>query len=120
MYDGIDVRREDMVWSFKMDVLTLPIRRCLAFILRSFEQVLTNIRRRVLAFLPGSGSHSELAVTHSKQTMAFFLPGSRIGTTHSILRGVSSPLFARSIQFAPRTPRASLQVLPRISAQNFS
>jgi hypothetical protein len=32
----------------------------------------------VIAFLPGSGSHVEFDVTHSKQTTAPILPGSRI------------------------------------------
>jgi hypothetical protein len=105
MYDGVHVGskdwRKEMVWSFKMGAPALPIRRCVALILRSFEQVLVAIFHRALPFLPGSGLHSEFTVTHSKQTMAPFLPGSRIGTKHSIRRGVSSPLFARSIQFAP-------------------
>jgi hypothetical protein len=87
---------------------------------RSFEQVLINVHRRVLAFLTGSGSHSEFAVTHSKQTVALFLTGSRIGTAHSMRRGVSSPLFARSIQSALQNPRTSLQILPRIPAEIFS
>jgi len=124
MYDGVDVGskdwRKEMVWSFKMGAPTLPIRNCVAFILSTSEHVLINILRRVLAFLTGSGSHSEFAVTHSKQTMARFLTGSRIGTTDSTCRCVFSPLFARSIQFAPRNPRTFLQILPRISAQIFS
>jgi len=33
---------------------------------------------RATPFLPGSGSHSEFAVTHSKQMTAPPLPGSRI------------------------------------------
>ena len=123
MYEGADVWREDwrkeMVWSLKMGVPTLPIRR-LVFILRSFEQILVTIFCRVPAFLPGSGSQVECDVTNSKQTSAPFLPGSRIGTTHPIRGGVSSPLFARSIQSAPRNPRTPLQILPRISAQIFS
>jgi hypothetical protein len=123
MYEGADVWREDwrkeMVWSLKMGVPTLPIRR-LVFILRSFEQIPATIYRRTLAFLPGSGSQVECDVTHSKQTSAPFLPGSRIGAAHPICGGVSSPLFARSIQSAPRNPRTPLQILPRISAQIFS
>jgi hypothetical protein len=70
MHDGVDVRRKgwrkEMVWSSKMGAPTPPIRRCLIIILRGFEQALISIRRRVLAFLPGSDSHSEFAVTHSK------------------------------------------------------
>jgi len=123
MYEGADVWREDwrkeMVWSLKMGVPTLPIRR-LVFILRSFEQIPATIYRRTLAFLPGSGSQVECDVTHSKQTSAPFLPGSRIGAAHPICGGVSSPLFARSIQSAPRNPRTPLQILPRISVQIFS
>ena len=101
MHDGMDVWRKDwreeMVWSLKMGVPTLPIRR-LVFILRSFEQIPATIYRRTLAFLPGS----------------------RIGAAHPICGGVSSPLFARSIQSAPRNPRTPLQILPRISVQIFS
>ena len=123
MHDGMDVWRKDwreeMVWSLKMGVPTLPIRR-LVFILRSFEQIPATIYRRTLAFLPGSGSQVECDVTHSKQTSAPFLPGSRIGAAHPICGGVSSPLFARSIQSAPRNPRTPLQILPRISVQIFS
>jgi hypothetical protein len=118
MYDGVDVGskdfRKEMVWSFKMGAPSLPIRRCLAFDLRSFEQILVTIFCRVPAFLPGSGSQVECDVTHSKQTSAPFLPGSRFGTTHSVRGGVSSPLFAGSIQSAPRNPRTSLQILPSI------
>src|ERR1700735_4999233 len=33
---------------------------------------------RVIAFLPGFASRVEIAVTHSKQSVATFLPGSRI------------------------------------------
>jgi hypothetical protein len=124
MYGGVHVGskdwHEETVGSLKTGVPALPIRRGRASVLRSFEQVLTHIRRRVPGFLPGSGLHSEFAVTHSKQTMARFLPGSGIGTTHSIRCGVSSALFARSIRFAPRTPCTSLRILPRISAQIFS
>jgi len=122
MHDGMDVWRKDwreeMVWSLKMGVPTLPIRR-LVFILRSFEQIPATIYRRTLAFLPGSGSQVECDVTHSKQTSAPFLPGSRIATTHSMRRGTSSPFFARSIQSALRNPRTSLQILPRLSAEFF-
>jgi hypothetical protein len=120
MHDVGGVWRKDMVWRSKVGATTLPVRRCLAFILRSFEQVLVTIYRRASTSLPGSGSHLELVVTHSKQTMARFLPGSRIGTTHSIYCADSSPLFARSTQSAPRNPHTSLQILPRISAQIFS
>jgi hypothetical protein len=35
------------------------------------------------AFLPGSGLRVESAVTHSKQTTATFLPGSRIARSHA-------------------------------------
>jgi hypothetical protein len=122
MYEGADVWREDwrkeMVWSLKMGVPTLPIRR-LVFILRSFEQIPATIYRRTLAFLTGSGLHSEFAVTHSKQTIALFLTGSRIGTTHPIRGGASSPLFARRIRFCATKSWRSPQILPRISAQIF-
>jgi hypothetical protein len=120
MHDVGGVWRKEIVWRFKVGATTLPIRRCLTFIPRSFEQALVTIHRPVVAFLPGSGSHSEFAVTYSKKTMSRFLPGSRIGTTHLIRREGSSRPFARSIQSAPLNPRTSLQILPRISAQIFS
>jgi hypothetical protein len=124
MYGGIDVWREDwrrdMVWSFKMGAPCGPVRRGLVSISGSFKQILLSSYRRVLAFLPGSGSQVEFDITHSKQTSAPFLPGSRIGTRHPIRGGVSSPLFARSIQSAPRNSRTSLQTPPRFSAQIFS
>jgi hypothetical protein len=98
MYDGVNLGsrdwRKDVVWSFKMGAPTLPIRRCLAFDLRSFEQILVTNYCRVPTFLPGSGSQVGFDVTHSKQTSAPFLPGSRIDTTHPIRGGVSSLLFA--------------------------
>jgi hypothetical protein len=50
---------------------TLPI-------LRGFNQDPANIHHCFLAFLPGSGLRVECDVTHSKQTTAPFLPGSRI------------------------------------------
>jgi hypothetical protein len=49
---------------------TLPI-------LNGIDQDSTNIHHCSLAFLPGSDSYIELAVTHSKQTTAPFLPGAR-------------------------------------------
>ena len=51
---------------------TLPI-------LNGFHQDPENIRHCFLAFLSGTGSHIEFAVTNSKQTAAPFLPGARIG-----------------------------------------
>jgi hypothetical protein len=51
---------------------------------------------RVIAFLPGFASRVEIAVTHSKQTVATFLPGSRIGTsTPRVTHGESAPLAER-------------------------
>jgi hypothetical protein len=111
MYEGADVWREDwrkeMVWSLKMGVPTLPIRR-LVFILRSFEQIPATIYRRTLAFLPGSGSQVECDVTHSKQTSAPFLPGSRIATyafnaprhLFSVFRAKHSVCAAKSSHFS--------------------
>jgi len=42
-----------------------------------FDQDSANIHHCFLSFLSGTGSHIELAVTHSKQTTAPFLPGAR-------------------------------------------
>ncbi len=58
---------------------------------------------RVIAFLPGSDQYVETAVTHSKQTVATFLPGSRIapralrqGTAfYPELRRAAAPSLAR-------------------------
>jgi hypothetical protein len=61
---------------------TLPIPK-------GFDQDPANIRRCFLAFLPGSGSHIEFAVTNSKQTAAPFLPGSRIAP-HGLRQGTAS------------------------------
>jgi hypothetical protein len=72
MHDGVDVWRKEMVWSFQMGAPTLSTRRCLLFVVRSIEQILVNIRGRILAFLTGSGSHSEFAVTRSKQSIVSF------------------------------------------------
>jgi hypothetical protein len=41
---------------------------------------------RILTFLPGSGLREECDVTHSKQTTAPFLPGSRIATKRPVSR----------------------------------
>jgi hypothetical protein len=43
----------------------------------------------VIAFLPGSGSHVEFAVTHSKQTNAPLLPGSRIACQDILVRSAT-------------------------------
>jgi hypothetical protein len=40
-------------------------------------------------FLPGSGSHVEFAVTHSKQTTAPILPGSRIAYQAIVVRSAT-------------------------------
>jgi hypothetical protein len=55
---------------------TLPL-------LNGFDQHPTKIHRRFPAFLPGSDLQVEFAVTHSKQTTAPFLPGSRIARCHA-------------------------------------
>jgi hypothetical protein len=123
MYDRVGVGskdwRKEIVWRFKMGAPCVPVRRGLVPVSGSFKQILLSSYRRVLAFLPGSGSQVECDVTHSKQTSAPFLRGSRIATTHSMRRGTSSPFFARSIQSALRNPRTSLQILPRLSAEIF-
>jgi hypothetical protein len=80
---------------------------------RSNREVSTNRCRdnshavnRILTFLPGSGLRVECAVTHSKQTTAPVLPGSRIVTT----RLVSRTVFRRfSSEHFPTDRRISLQ-----------
>jgi hypothetical protein len=79
MHDGVGAWRNEIVWSFEMGAPCLPVRRCLAFILRSFEQSLVTIYRRILASLSGTASHIEFSVSHSRQMIARFLPGARIG-----------------------------------------
>jgi hypothetical protein len=114
MHDVGGVWRKEMVWRFKAGAPTLPIRPCLDFIPRSFEQALVTIHRPLVAFLPGSGSHSEFDVTYSKQTMARFLPGSRIRTTHSIRREDSSHFRAQHSVCAAKS-----SYIPPNSSRNF-
>jgi hypothetical protein len=84
MHDGVDVWREDwrkeMIWIFKMGTPCVPVRRGPISVSGSFKKILLSSYRRVLAFLTGSGSHSESSVNHSKQTSAPFLTGARIVT----------------------------------------
>ena len=60
---------------------------------------------RVIAFLPGFASRVEIAVTHSKQTVATFLPGSRIARrlrqgTPSAVPSLARPQFHSSFRAA--------------------
>jgi hypothetical protein len=61
---------------------TLPI-------LNGFRQDPANIHRCSPEFLPGSGLQVEFDVTHSRQTTAPFLPGSRIAP-HGLRQGTPS------------------------------
>jgi hypothetical protein len=58
------------------------------------------------SFLPGSGLQVEWAVTHSNQTTAPFLPGSRIATKRLVSRTVFHPV---SSELFPTHRRISLQ-----------
>src|ERR1700689_4820786 len=51
---------------------------CQALIINSRAGAEPSISSLSAAFLPGSARYVEIAVTHSKQTIATFLPGSRI------------------------------------------
>src|SRR5580704_13648001 len=107
MYDGVGVWRREIVWRFKMRAPTPPIPYGLAFILKSLEQVLTNIHGRILAFLTGSGSQTECDVTHSKQTIAQFLTGARTHIKESESRGIFAaflyPVYAILANFSSIT-----------------
>jgi seryl-tRNA synthetase len=61
---------------------------------------------RVIAFLPGFASRVEMALTHSKQTVATFLPGSRIAPRRFTLDPVD---FSSSIR-GPRTGQCRAQI----------
>ncbi len=100
MHDVGRVWRKEMVWWFKISRPAMPIRRCLAFILRSFEQILITIHRRVIAFLTGSASHSEFSVNRSKQTSAQFLTGSRIVIKRSVRCSAFRRFFSHRLQSA--------------------
>src|ERR1700735_1835541 len=80
-------------------------RRHAAFPLQfrqAFSEVLekksAHIYRGVLAFLTGTGSHSECDVTYSKQTFAPFLTETRTASTSSTRRSIFSPLFTSNLQ----------------------
>jgi hypothetical protein len=65
---------------------------------------------RVIAFLPGFASRVEIAVTHSKQTIATFLPGSRIARSGLRQDAASCPEFRRVY---PELRRAAVPSLAR-------
>jgi hypothetical protein len=52
-------------------------------ILSGFDQGSVNIHRRFLSFLTETGSHSELAVTHRKQSIGSILTETRIAHLRS-------------------------------------
>ncbi len=82
-------------------------------ILNGSEQDPANIHHCFLAFLPGSGLRVELAVTHSKQTAAPLLPGSRIARCHT--RGsIANALSNRELELLePRLTHRKQTIAPR-------
>jgi hypothetical protein len=91
MQDGAGVGRK------KFDARVPSVQRGLSAsatlpVLNGFDQDPANIRRCFLAFLPGSGLQVDSVVTHSKQTVAPFLPGSRIVTKRLVSRTVFHPV----------------------------
>jgi seryl-tRNA synthetase len=68
---------------------------------------------RVIAFLPGFASRVEIAVTHSKQTVATFLPGSRIAQCHARI-SIANPLSNRELELLePRLTHRKQTIGPR-------
>ena len=66
-----------------------------------------------IAFLPGSGLRVECAVTHSKQTTAPFLPGSRIAHCHA-RTSIANALSNRELQLLePRLTHRKQTIAPR-------
>jgi hypothetical protein len=87
---------------------TLPI-------LNGFDQDPANIHHCSPAFLPGSGSHIEFAVTNSKQTAAPFLPGSRIAP-HGLRQGTAFYAELRSAA-VPNASQSSGVSTPEVRCQ---
>jgi hypothetical protein len=82
-------------------------------ILNGFEQDPANIHHCFLAFLPGSGLRVEFAVTHSKQTTAPVLPGSRIARCHA-RSSIANALSNRELQLLePRLTHRKQTIAPR-------
>jgi hypothetical protein len=94
--------------------LSTNLYRCNSHAVIATQTFLTGLPRAFFAkgsicatrFLTGSRMQTEFAVTHSKQTTAPFLPGSRIVTKHLVSRIVFHP--ASSELFSTRR-RISLQ-----------
>jgi hypothetical protein len=90
---GVGVRNTDaripLVQRGLSAPATLPI-------LNGFDQDPANIHRCFLAFLPGTRSHIEFAVTHSKQATAPFLPGARTSQFGSRMLSRDAHCHARS------------------------
>jgi hypothetical protein len=102
MQDGAGVGRK------KSDARIPSVQRGLSAsatlpILKGFNQDPANIHHCFRAFLPGSGSHIEFAVTNSKQTSAPFLPGSRIAP-HGLRQGTASAVPNASQSSGVSTP----------------
>jgi hypothetical protein len=66
---------------------------------------LTPENQRFLSFQTGSGSQTEIAVTHSKQSIGAFLTGSRIARKRSSTQSKFSPEFVRGAQVAAHGSR---------------
>jgi hypothetical protein len=78
-----------------------------------FDQDPANIHHCFLAFLPGSGLRAEFAVTHSKQTTAPVLPGSRIARCHA-RSSIANALSNRELQLLePRLTHRKQTIAPR-------
>jgi hypothetical protein len=80
-----------------------------------FDQGPANIHRCVLPFLPGSGLQVECDVTHSKQTTAPFLPGSRIAP-HGLRQGTASAVPNASQSSGVSTPEVRCHALASITS----
>src|ERR1700689_3017015 len=71
------------------------------------------VTSRCSTFLPGSGLPVEFAVTHSKQTTAPFLPGSRIAHRHA-RSSIANALSNRELQLLePRLTHRKQTIAPR-------
>ena len=67
--------------------------------------VLSGFYEEFRPFLTGSASQTEIAVTHSKQSIGAFLTGSRIARKRSSTQSKFSPEFVRGAQVAAHGSR---------------
>jgi hypothetical protein len=108
----------------KSDARIPSEQRCLSTsatlpILNGFDQDPANLHRCFLAFLPGSGLRVEFAVTHSKQTAAPFLPGSRIASCHA-RSSIANALSNRELQLLEPRLTHRKQTIARRSNRELS